>query len=262
MRWMWSLGDYASLAQVLEPHAEALAAACDIRPGSTVLDVAAGNGNFALAAARRGAIVTASDLTPRMVELGRARCATAGVSIEWAQGDAEQLPFADAAFDVVASVFGAMFAPRPQLVASELFRVVKPGGLVAMANYSPGGFLGRLSEMMASFSARPAIDLPSPFQWGDEDEMRERVRRPATSIEVVHRTLVFESPSVEGLLKFWEETNPPQNAMKAMLPPEAYQKVTAAWMALVKDLNESTDGGVRVSSPYIQVIARKSYMAA
>jgi ubiquinone/menaquinone biosynthesis C-methylase UbiE len=259
---MWSLGDYASLAEVLEPHAEALAAACDIRPGSTVLDVAAGNGNFALAAARRGAIVAASDLTPRMVDLGRARSATAGVRIEWAEGDAEQLPFADAAFDVVASVFGAMFAPRPHLVASELFRVVKPGGLVAMANYSPGGFLGRLTEMMASFSARPAIDLPSPFQWGDEDEVRERVGRPAASIEVVHRTLVFESPSVEGLLKFWEETNPPQNAMKAMLPPEAYQKVTTAWMALVEELNESTDGGVWVSSPYIQVIARKPDMAA
>jgi SAM-dependent methyltransferase len=254
---MWSLGDYASLAEVLEPHAEALAAACDIRPGSTVLDVAAGNGNFALAAARRGAIVAASDLTPRMVDLGRARSATAGVRIEWAEGDAEQLPFADAAFDVVASVFGAMFAPRPQLVASELFRVVKPGGLVAMANYGPGGFLGRLSEMMASFSARPGIELPSPFQWGDEDEVRGRFGRLSASIEVVHRTLLFESPSIEGLLKFWEETNPPQNAMKAMLPPEAYQKVTTAWMALVEDLNESTDGGVRVTSPYIQVIARK-----
>ena len=262
MRWMWSLGDYTSLGEVLEPHAEALAAACDIAPGSAVLDVAAGNGNFALAAARRGAIVTASDLTPRMVELGRARSAAAGVQIEWVEADAEQLPFADAAFDVVASVFGAMFAPRPELVASELFRVVKPGGLVAMANYSPGGFLGRLSEMMASFSARPGIELPSPFLWGDEDEVRERVGRLAASIEVVHRTLVFESPSVEGLLRFWEETNPPQNAMKAMLPPDAYQKVTTAWKALVEDLNESTEGGVRISSPYIQVIARKPDTAA
>ena len=254
---MWSLGDYASLAEVLEPHAEALATACSITPGSTVLDIAAGNGNFALAAARRGAIVTATDLTPRMVELGRARSTTAGVHIEWAEADAEQLPFGDAQFDVAGSVFGAMFAPRPELVASELFRVIKPGGLAAMANYSPGGFLGRLTEMMATFSARPAIDLPSPFEWGDEDEVRERFDRLAGSIEVLHRTLVFESSSVEGLLKFWEETNPPQNAMKALLPPEAYQKVTAAWMALVIELNESTEDGVKVSSPYILVIARK-----
>jgi len=257
MRWMWSLGDYTSLAVVLEPHAEALAAACDIKPGLYVLDVAAGNGNFAFAAAGRGAIVTASDLTPRMVELGRARSAAAGVRIEWAEGDAERLPFPDAGFDVVASVFGAMFAPRPELVASELFRVVKPGGLVAMANYSPGGFLGRLSEMMASFSARPGIDLPSPFQWGDESAVRERFGQLAASIEVGHRRLMFESTSVESLLKFWEETNGPLNALKTMLPPEAYQKVTTAWTALVDELNDASDGRVKVSSPYILVLARK-----
>jgi len=257
MRWMWSLGDYAALAKVLEPHAEALAAACSITPGSTVLDIAAGNGNFAFAAAWRGAIVTASDLTPRMVELGRARSTTAGVHIEWAEGDAEQLPFGDAQFDVAGSVFGAMFAPRPELVASELFRVVKPGGLVAMANYSPGGFLGRLTEMMASFAARPAVDLPSPFEWGEERVVRNRFDRLAGSIEVLHRTLVFESSSVEGLLKFWEETNPPQNAVKAMLPPDAYQKVTNAWIALVNELNESTEGDVKVSSPYILALATK-----
>jgi SAM-dependent methyltransferase len=138
MRWMWSLGDYTRLAEILEPQAKALADICKIRPGATVLDVAAGNGNFAFAAARRGAIVTASDLTPLMVELGHARSATGQSHIEWTEADAEQLPFADAGYEIVASVFGAMFAPRPQLVASELFRVTKPGGLVAMANYSPG----------------------------------------------------------------------------------------------------------------------------
>src|ERR1700682_4195070 len=105
MRWMWSLGDYTRLAQVLEPHSESLADACQIRPGTTVLDVAAGNGNFAIAAARRGAAVTASDLTPRMVELGRARSAAGGLNIEWIEADAEQLPFADGGYDIVASVF-------------------------------------------------------------------------------------------------------------------------------------------------------------
>jgi SAM-dependent methyltransferase len=261
MRWMWSLGDYRRLAEVLEPHAEVLAEACRIVPGVTVLDVAAGNGNFALAAARRGAIVTASDLTPRMVELGRARSADAGRHIEWTEADAEQLPFSDAAFDVAASVFGAMFAPRPELVARELFRVVKPGGLVAMANYSPGGFLGRLSEMMATFSARPGLDLPSPFLWGDEDEIRKRLGGLAASIEVSHRRLNFESSSVEGLLKFWEATNAPHNALKSMLAPEAYQSVVTSWMALVDELNESTDGAVTVSSPYILVLARKQAAA-
>jgi ubiquinone/menaquinone biosynthesis C-methylase UbiE len=258
---MWSLGDYSRLAEALEPYAEALADACDIQGGASVLDVAAGNGNFALAAAHRGGIVTASDLTPTMVELGRARSARTGAHIEWIEGDAEHLPFADATYDVVATVFGAMFAPQPQLVTAELFRVVKPGGLVAMANYGPGGFLGRLSEVMAAFSGRPPLDLPSPFLWGDEDEVSRRFAGFAASMEVMHRRLAFESSSADGLLRFWEETNPPHNALKAMLPAEGYQKVVAAWMALVEELNESTDGGVKVSSPYIFVLARKSAAA-
>jgi hypothetical protein len=135
--------------------------------------------------------------------------------------------------------------------------VVKPGGLVAMANYSPAGFLGRLSDLIASFSSRPAFELPSPFMWGDEDEVRRRFARLAASIEVTRRHLSFESSSVEGFLEFWEETNAPQNALKAMLPPEAYQRVTAAIRALVEELNESTGGPAKVSSPYILVLARR-----
>ena len=254
---MWSLGDYARLAEALEPHAEALADACAIHPGTSVLDVAAGNGNFAIAAARRGATVTATDLTPRMVELGRERSAKAGATITWSEADAEHLPFDEAAFDVVASVFGAMFAPRPQLVASEMFRVARTGGVVAMANYSPGGFLGRLSELIASFSAHPAFELPSPFAWGDEEELRRRFAGLASSIEVTHHTLHFESESVHAFLEFWEQTNAPQAALRAMQPPETYAKVLAAERQLVEELNESRDGRVRLSSPYILALARK-----
>jgi SAM-dependent methyltransferase len=261
MRWMWSLGDYSRLAEVLEPHAEALADACNIRPGASVLDVAAGNGNFAYAAAARGAIVTASDLTPRMVELGRLRSARsgshAGSNVEWIEADAEQLPFEDGRYDIVASVFGAMFAPRPPLVASELFRVATPGGLVAMANYGPSGFLGRLRDVIASFSAQPAFELPSPFLWGDEDEVRNRFAPFASSVEVTHRQLSFESSSVEAFLTFWEETNGPQGALKTMLPSDAYERAVAAQRELVEELNESTGENVKVSSQYILVLARK-----
>jgi ubiquinone/menaquinone biosynthesis C-methylase UbiE len=218
--------------------------------------VAAGNGNFAFAAARRGAIVTASDLTPHMVELGRARSADA-LNIDWAEADAEALPFADARYDVVGSVFGAVFAPQPVLVAAELFRVAKPGGLVAMANYSPGGYLGRLFEVLASFSARPTFELPSPFQWGDEDEVRRRFAPHTDSLEFSRRRLSFESSSIEAFLDFWETTNAPQNALKTMLPPESYQKVIEANRALVEELNESTTGHSTVSSPYLLVLARK-----
>lgn len=253
---MWSQGDYSTLAEVLEPHSEALAEACSIIPGELVLDVAAGNGNFALAAARRGAVLTATDITPNMVELGRARSA-AVENITWSEADAEQLPFVEGSYDLVASVFGAMFALQPQLVAAEMFRVAKPGGRVAMANYSPGGFLGRMADLMASFSASPAFELPSPFLWGDEDEARRRFAGPASSIEVTHRTLYFEGDSVESFVGFWENTNAPLSTLKSMLPPEVYQQALSRIAQLVEELNESTDGGVKLSSPYILVLARK-----
>src|SRR5712691_1677597 len=144
---MWAQGDYAAVAPLLEPCAIKLAGLCDIGPGMNALDVAAGNGNFALAAAGRGAKVTACDLTPKMIEMGRARGKAEGRETEWIECDAEALPFPDASFDVVASVFGAMFAPQPERVASELFRVCRAGGLVAMANYSPYGFLSSMSAL-------------------------------------------------------------------------------------------------------------------
>jgi SAM-dependent methyltransferase len=253
---MWSLGDYTSLAEVLAPHAEALAEECSINQNHLVLDVAAGNGNFALAAASRGAIVTATDITPHMVELGRTRTADVA-KITWSEADAEQLPFADCTYDLVASVFGAMFAPQPQLVATEMFRVAKPGGRVAMANYGPGGYLGRMADLMASFSAHPAFELPSPFQWGDENEARNRFAGPSSSIEVTHRTLYFEADSIESFVDFWEMTNAPLSALKAMLPPERYQQVLTQIADLVEELNESRDGHVKLSSPYILVLARK-----
>jgi len=254
---MWSLGDYPRVAQLLEPGALALADACGIGPGTTLLDVAAGNGNFSLAVARRGAVVTATDITPKMVELGRARTADAGLSIDWSEADAERLPFADASFDIVASVFGAMFAPQPALVAAEMFRVAKPGGIVAMANYSPGGYLGKLSQLLASFSAHPAFDMPWPFLWGDEEEARKRLGELAESIGVIQRTLTFESESVDTFVDFWQATNAPQAALKVMMPPETYHKMLDAKRLLIEELNESNDGKVKLASPYILVVARK-----
>src|SRR5438105_23450 len=172
---MWAQGDYTAVAQFLEPCAIKLADLCHVRAGMKVLDVAAGNGNFALAAARRGAKVTACDLTPKMVELGRARGAADGSHLEWIEGDAEQLPFSDASFDLVASVFGAMFAPQPQRVASELFRVCGSGGLVAMANYSTDGFLSSMSSLCPRYSNPLPIALSSPFDSRDGAVVQTRI---------------------------------------------------------------------------------------
>lgn len=259
-KWMWALGDYGDLARFLEPGAEALANLAGIRPGMEVLDVAAGNGNFALVAARRGARVTASDLTPRMVELGVARTLADGLTIKWVTADAEQLPFPDGRFDTVASVFGAMFAPRPERVGAELFRVVKTGGTVAMANYARQGFLGTFAELLTRFSSQPPGDiaLPSPFEWGDPAHVRQRFNGRASSLRLESRTLRFSFPSLETGWEFWERTNPPLLALRTMLPPERYRDLQAAGVAVMRDLNRDQHGGLALDSEYLAVVARKA----
>jgi SAM-dependent methyltransferase len=144
IREMWTLGDYRVIAEMTLPASQTLLDACAISAGQEVLDVAAGNGNLALLAAREGAAVVASDLTPAMVELGSARTADEGYDVEWLVADAEALPFDDARFDCSASVFGSMFAPRPEVMAAEMFRVVRPGGTVGLAAWTPTGFQGRV----------------------------------------------------------------------------------------------------------------------
>jgi SAM-dependent methyltransferase len=172
---MWSLGDYRELARPFEPAAVALVKACGVEPGMEVLEVAAGTGNLAVAAARRGARVVASDLTPRMVELGRERSAAEGLDIEWVEADAEDLPFDDGRFQVAASTFGAQFAPRPQVAATELFRVVRSGGTVGLANWTPRGYLGRQIEIASGYAPAPPGEIPSPLAWGEPEVVRARL---------------------------------------------------------------------------------------
>lgn len=239
---MWSLGDYSAVAELLEPCARDLAARARIEEGQEVLDVAAGNGNFALAAAERGATVTASDYSPAMVELGRAR--TSGRAIEWIEADVEDLPFAAGRFDVVASVFGAMFAPRPDVTAAEMFRVCRPGGLVAMANYGWGGFLGDYAKLLARFSSSPSLPLPQPFEWGDAATVGERFRGLSSSLETVEEELTFSAD-----FEFWELTNGPTIALRQMVPAESYAAFAAEARALMS--------GGRLTSSYLVVLARK-----
>jgi SAM-dependent methyltransferase len=254
--WMWTQGDYAAVARLLEPAAVALADACDIRPGMTVLDVATGNGNFAVAAAARGGVVTACDLTPHMLELARARALPAGVQIEWVIDDAEHLSFADGSYDLVASTFGAMFAPRPDLVAGELLRVCRDGGLVAMANYSWDGFLGDMSKLFTRYSRRLPLDLPSPFEWGDPDTVKRRLGA-ARDVEVCPGTLTWTFDSVDAALEFWEATNAPTIALKATVAPERYVEFRRDARQLMEDINAARDGSVELNSSYVSVLARR-----
>src|SRR3954464_10103299 len=169
---MWGLGDYADLSEALPPPAETLAGACAVSAGQEVLDVAAGDGNFAIACAREGASVVASDLSPGMVERGRSRAEREGYDIEWVEADVEDLPFEDGRFDCVGSVFGAMMAPRPRVVAEELFRVVRPGGTVGMTAWTPRGFSADLFRLGRSYA--PPSDSPLSDEWSDETKVRER----------------------------------------------------------------------------------------
>jgi SAM-dependent methyltransferase len=258
MKWMWSLGDYGEVAKRLMPHAEILAEAAGVCAGMSVLDVAAGNGNFAIAAARRGARVTASDLTPHMVEIGRARAVAEGLAIEWLEADAEDLPFDTGHFDLAASVFGAMFAPQPERVAAELVRVVRPGGFVAMANYSDEGFLGQFSQLLHHYGPPAPNSLQSPFLWGDDDEIRRRFQGLTSSVEVTHHSLSFGFDSAEHALAFWEATNGPFIALRTLISPDIYHEVSEQAVRLLKTVSRTEGGRIFLDSGYRQVIARKS----
>lgn len=254
---MWSLGDYTEISVLLEPYAIRLAELSRITPGTKVLDVAAGNGNFALAAARAGADATACDLTPRMIELGRARSLAARTSIDWMEADAERLPFEDGAFDRVASVFGAMFAPRPDHVARELFRVCRPNGLVSMANYCWAGYLGSFARLLAAYSGPAPAELPQPFAWGDPAEVRSRFAGLAPEVELQPGVVTMRFDSVDAGFAFFERTNGPHLALKSMIPAATYARVKQDTIELMTTLNQATDGSLELQSEYLNVIARK-----
>ena len=173
-RAMWASGDYPSMVETfLLPLGPRLVGACGIGAGMRVLDVAAGTGNASIPAAERGATVTASDLTPELLEAGRRQAESRGLELEWVTADAESLPFEDESFDVVMSSIGAMFAPHHQDVADELVRVCRPGGTIGMLNWTPEGMIGALFRTMGPFAPPPPPGAQPPPLWGGEDHVRE-----------------------------------------------------------------------------------------
>lgn len=252
---LWSLGDYSPIEKLTLPASQTLLDACAVSAGQEVLDVGAGTGNFALLAAAEGASVVASDLTPKLMERGRERAAAEGIEIEWAEADAEQLPFEDDRFDCTASVFAAMFAPRPERVARELFRVTRPGNTVGMANWVPGGFSGRMFGLFNEFAPRPE-GVPAPVEWGREEIIRERFDGLAGTLEMKPQTAPFDFDSVETMMVAMEK-NGPQTALKQALGPELYDEAMRRFRELIEEFNEADDGTVRIRSEYLLVVARK-----
>jgi ubiquinone/menaquinone biosynthesis C-methylase UbiE len=253
---MWALGDYSVVAERLIAAADALATECGIRPGAQVLDVAAGNGNFAVVAARAGAKVVACDITPRMIELGRARTEAEGLAVRWDEADAEELPYPADRFDVAASVFGVMFTPQPTRVVAELVRVTRPGGLIALANYSPQGFLPRLGELVEHALAAPPLPLPSHFLWGDEGELRRRFSAHDLSIRTIPRTLTFTFASVAEARSFWEGTSGPL-ALRQRLAQSAYADFLGRLEAEISAMNRATSDSVVLETPYLLALVRR-----
>ncbi|MBI5104593.1 MAG: methyltransferase domain-containing protein [Solirubrobacterales bacterium] len=248
---VWAMGDYPEVARRFEGVAEALVAGCAIGPGMAVLDVAAGNGNVAVAAARAGASVTAADFTPELVAAGEAR--TAGMDVRWDVADAEDLPYDDDAFDVVLSVFGIIFAPRPEVAIAEAFRVVRPGGLVGICAWTPSGYNGRFTAAMASLL--PASTGPSPDAWGDEATARARLAPHAEEIAVLRGVVPWEFASV-GDARDWQERNfGAMQAVRAQVGEERYAEVRRRLDDLAGEYNVADDGSLRIEAEYLQVVA-------
>ena len=255
-RQVWALGDYQRIAELIYGASRSLVDACAISAGQEVLDVAAGNGNLALIAAEEGADVVASDLAPAQVELGRARTEAEGVDVEWVVADAEELPFEDDRFDCVASVFGAMFAPRPELAAQELFRVVKPGGTVGLAVWGEYGMQGEVFTLLGQFGPPLPEGVPQPREWGDEAVARKRLEPLASSLTLSRRTLRWEFESFDRQWETYMAAGPGAVARRN-LPEETIADARERVRELVDGYNQADDGRVVVEPEYLEIVARK-----
>ena len=255
-REAWGLGDYERIAELILPVSRALVDACAISAGQEVLDVAAGNGNLAVLAGEEGASVVASDFSPGQIELGRKRTAAEGLEVEWVEADAEELPFEDDRFDCAASVFGAMFAPHPDRVASELFRVVKPGGTVGMANWGPYGSQGELFELMSRYGPPLPEGVPNPRDWGVEEIARDRLEPYASSLQLDRVSTRWRFDSFEHAFQTFGSAGP-SAVMRQSLSEEQLGQLATEAAELLQGHNKATDGTLLVEPEYLQIVARK-----
>ena len=255
-RELWALGDYARIAAIILPASRSLVDACAISAGQEVLDIAAGNGNLALLAAEEGADVVACDISPGQVELGRARTEAEGVDVEWLVADAEELPFEDDRFDCAASVFGVMFAPRPEVAAREMFRVVKPGGTVGLAVWGSYGMQGEVFELLTSYGPPQPEGVPPPREWGDEEIAQQRLEPLASSLTMNRRTLRWEFESFDEQWDTYMSAGPGA-AARRMLPRETIEEARERVREIVDRYNQAGDGRVVVEPEYLEIVARK-----
>jgi ubiquinone/menaquinone biosynthesis C-methylase UbiE len=252
----WSSGDYAIVGTTLQIVGEELCEALDLRAGQTVLDVAAGNGNATLAAARRWCNVVSTDYVEALLERGRERAAAERLTVEFRQADAEALPFADASFDVIVSTFGVMFTPDQDKAAAELLRVCKPGGKIGLANWTPDGFIGQLFKTIGKHLPPPA-GVKSPALWGTGARMTELFGAQAGSIQLEQRNFVFRYRSAQHWLEVFKTYYGPLLKTFAALDPEAQTALTDDLFSLIRRFNRSADTTMVVPSEYLEIVITK-----
>ncbi len=252
----WSSGDYATVGTTLQIVGETLCEALDLRAGQRVLDVAAGNGNVTLAAARRWCDVVSTDYVPALLERGRERAAAERLAIEFREADAEALPFADASFDAVVSTFGVMFTADQDKAAAELIRVCKPGGKIGLANWTPDGFIGQLFKTIGKYMPPPA-GVKSPALWGTDARITEFFGAHASSIQLEQRDFVFRYRSAQHWLDVFKSYYGPLLKTFGALDPEARTALTDDLFALIKRFNRSGDKTMVVPSEYLEVVVTR-----
>jgi ubiquinone/menaquinone biosynthesis C-methylase UbiE len=252
----WASGDYAVVGVTLQIVGEQLAEAVDVRAGDRVLDVAAGNGNATLAAARRFADVTSTDYAPTLLEKGARRAAAEGFSVRFSHADAEDLPFSDGSFDIVLSTFGAMFTPDHVRPAREMLRVTRSGGRIGLANWTPDGYIGQLFKLIGRYVPPPS-GLKSPALWGTEPHIVELFGAQAADIRTQHRFFNFRYRSAAHWLQVFRDYYGPTLKAFAALAPDQRRSLEDEIVALLERFNTAGPASLVVPSEYLEVVITK-----
>jgi ubiquinone/menaquinone biosynthesis C-methylase UbiE len=254
---IWSKGDFAMVAGMVNHASEALVEALEILPDELVLDVAGGSGNGALAAARRAwGNTVGSDFVPALLERARERAAAERLDVEFVEADAQDLPFEDAGFDVTMSIFGAMFAPDQPKTASELLRVTKPGGRVGMANWTPDGIVGEMFQVISRHAAPPP-GVESPLRWGDEDRVRELFGDAVSEIRFERRISRQPFRSADHYIEFFRTYFGPTQTAYERAGPNGEGALTDDLRSLLNGANRAGDRAMVLEAEYLQLIATK-----
>ena len=259
-RATWAAGDYAAVAEHIDevPPRDLLARA-DLVPGLDVLDVATGTGNIAVRAAARGAAVVGLDITPELFAAARRRAEALGVAVDWIEGDAEQLPFTAATFDRVLSAFGVQFAPRHQLVADELVRVLRPGGRIVLVNWTPEGLISELLRLLGRYLPAPPDYASPPPLWGDEGHVRELFAGAALELEFARGHNPWRFDSAEQWVAFMETNYGPTLKARERLTAEGrWEECRAEIVALAECHNRAADGRLHMHAEYLVTVARSA----